>query len=99
MGKTASKTKTRSRARTRSRTDIKRILEMAFRNAFPQDTVDVSDGYRQNIHVLVVSRGFDGMSEKEKQQELWRIIDATDLHPSEKRLISLVYPISPAELK
>jgi acid stress-induced BolA-like protein IbaG/YrbA len=31
---------------------IKRILQ----NDFPSETVDVSDGYSDNIHVIVVSR-------------------------------------------
>lgn len=86
-------------ARPRSRAAIKDVLRDAFRAAFPEDTVDVSDGYRGNIHVLVVSRQFDALSERAKQQRLWRIIDATGLTEEERSLISLVYPVSVAELK
>ena len=83
----------------RSRNEIKAILEAAFRREFPKDTVDLSDGYQNNIHVLIVSRRFDGMSEKDKQDVLWRVINATELTIPEKALISLVYPVSPAEVK
>jgi len=83
----------------RNRDEIKAVIENAFREEFPRDTVDLSDGYKNNIHVLVVSRSFDDMSEKDKQDILWGVIDATDLTDAEKALISLVYPVSPAEIK
>jgi acid stress-induced BolA-like protein IbaG/YrbA len=85
--------------RKRSRTQIKKILSEALRQEFPHDTVDVSDGYKENIHVVVVSRSFDEMGEREKQQVLWRVIDRTELTEEEKQLISLVYPVSIRELK
>lgn len=94
MGKLAQK-----RSAKRSRDAVKRLLANAFRARFPHDTVDVSDGYRDNIHVLVVSREFDKLSEAEKQDLLWNIIDETPLRASEKSLISLVLPVSPAEIK
>lgn len=94
----AKRAQQRGRAR-RSRTDIKKALFDAFRKAFPEDTVDISDGYQGNIHILVVSRSFDSLSEKQKQQRLWDVIDRTDLSDEEKQLISLVYPVSVAELK
>ncbi len=84
---------------TRSQPDIKAILDKAFRNEFPKDTVDVSDGYQENIHVLIVSRRFDSMNEQEKIDCLWSIIDGTDLSGDEKRLISLTLALSPAEIK
>lgn len=87
------------RAVPRNRDAVKLILEKAFRGEFPTDTVDVSDGYQNNIHVMVVSRKFDLLSEKDKQDLMWRIIDQTDLSPEEKGLISLAYPISPNEIK
>jgi len=88
------------RGRTqRSNAMIKKILREAFRKEYPEDTVDVSDGYKDNIHVLVVSRTFDPLTEKQKQDALWKVIDGTDLTDGEKQLISLVYPVSVAELK
>lgn len=83
----------------REREKIKEVLRQSLRKEFPDDTVDVSDGYQENIHVLVVSRRFDKMSEQEKQDLLWGIIDRTDLKDDEKKLVSLVYPVSPAEIK
>ena len=83
----------------RSRAAVKRLVQEAFRKHFPQDTVDVSDGYKENIHVMVVSREFDRMREREKQDVMWKIIDGTDLTEDEKGLISLVFPVSPAEIK
>lgn len=85
--------------RKRSRATLKRILENALRPQFPTDTVDVSDGYKENIHILVVSRKFDGMMEQDKQDLLWGLIDKTDLRDDEQALISLVLPLSPAQLK
>ena len=85
--------------RRRNREEVKRLLAQAFRQKFPNDTVDVSDGYQDNIHVLVVSRSFDSLTEKQKQEMLWNVIDSTDLTDTEKQLISLVYPVSVAELK
>jgi len=75
------------------------MLREAFRKRFPNDTVDISDGYKDNIHVMVVSREFDEMGEREKQELMWEIIDSTELAENEKTLISLVYPVSPAEIK
>jgi acid stress-induced BolA-like protein IbaG/YrbA len=93
------KTKTLKSPAMRPRRVIKQILTDALRQRFPHDTVDISDGYQEHIHVVVVSREFDEMSENEKQQVLWKIIDKTDLTVSEKDLISLIYPVSPAEIK
>jgi hypothetical protein len=78
---------------------LKLKLKLALQKAFPNDTVDISDGYQDNIHVLVVSRRFDPLTEKQKQEMLWSLIDGTDLTKKEKQLISLVYPVSVAELK
>lgn len=82
-----------------NRDKVKAVLNDALRAEFPHDTVDVSDGYGDNIHVMVVSRQFDSLSEAQKQDALWKIIDSTDLHDDEKLLISLIYPVSPAEIK
>ena len=68
-----------------------------FRGAFPNGYVDVSEGYHHRLHVLVVSRDFDGLTEREKQARLWEVArhglkeDTTD--------ISLLIGYSPEELK
>lgn len=83
----------------REREQIKQIVEKALRREFPTDTVDISDGYKDNIHVLVVSRKFDPLDERRQGEMLWTLIDATELTPDEKGLLSLVLAVSPALLK
>ena len=88
-----------SDAKARGRDEVKKLIEEAFRKEFPRDTVDISDGYMDNIHVLVVSRRFDTMDETTKQDMLWTLINGSGLTESERSLISLVLPLSPAEIK
>jgi acid stress-induced BolA-like protein IbaG/YrbA len=78
---------------------LKKKIEELLKAEFPSETVDVSDGYKDNIHVVVVSRRFDDMREKEKLDAVWQIIDSGDLTHAEKALISLIVPYSPRELK
>ncbi len=78
---------------------LKNKIETILRAGFPGETVDVSDGHGDNIHVIVVSRKFDGMREKEKQELLWSAIDKSDLSEAEKVMISLILPYSPGDLK
>ena len=103
MGKTsrakASTTKRPKRKQSLDRNKVKKTLEAAFRQEFPSDTVDVSDGYKDNIHILIVSRKFDTMKEQVKQDLMWDIIDHTNLTKPAKLLISLVLPLSPADIK
>jgi len=79
--------------------EIKAILESAIRAEFPSDTVDISDGYKDNIHVLVVSRRFDKMTDEEQRDMLWGLIDKAGLDEGEKALISLALAISPSMIK
>ena len=84
----------------RGREEVKQIIRQAIRKEFPTDTIDVTDGYKENVHVMVVSRRFDDMPERAKHDLLWEIIDkGTDLSDEEKGLISLLYPISPSEIR
>ena len=83
----------------RSREEIKADIEKALRVDFPHDTVDITDGYHDNIHVLVVSRRFDGKVNAYKDDWLWDIIKKSGLTEEEQKLISVVLPISPAEIK
>ncbi len=83
----------------RNRDEIKKLLESAIRAEFPKDTVDISDGYKENIHVLVVSRRFDKMTEEEQRDLLWGLIDKGGLDDDEKALISLALAVSPAMIK
>ncbi|MDD4889608.1 MAG: hypothetical protein PHU85_06725 [Phycisphaerae bacterium] len=78
---------------------LKKKIEDTLRPEFPGETVDVSDGVADNIHVVVVSRKFRGLREKEKQDLLWKVIDQGDLTDAEKIKISLILPYSPDDLK
>lgn len=80
---------------------LKSKIERILRTQFPKqgETVDVSDGSGDNIHVIVVSRQFDSMREKSKQDLLWGTIDKGDLTDAEKVKISMILPYSPDDLK
>lgn len=78
---------------------LKDKITSILREKFPHDTVDVSDGYKDNVHIIVVSREFDNMDETTKQDFLWSIIDKSDLTAKEKLKISRILPWNPAELK
>ena len=76
---------------------FKNSVTQIFRVAFPDGYVDVSEGYHDRLHVLVVSRDFDGLTEREKQTRLWEIARR---ELAEKTTgISLLIGYSPDELK
>ena len=83
----------------RPREQIKQILSSTLRREFPHDTVDISDGFADNIHVVIVSRRFDDLEDVEAQDFLWDLIDSSELTRDEKHLISLLHPVSPALIK
>ena len=58
----------------------KTLKETYFKD--PQDLVDVSDGPDDSIHVVVVSRKFDGRRMKEKNDMIWSIL-VQKLRPEE----------------
>jgi hypothetical protein len=95
----------RAPARPRRRTweQLKDILEKAFRERLEKSeyggVVDISHGVGPNVHIVVISRLFDKMNDKQRQEWMWIIVDDTDLTDEEKQLISLIYPVSPAEIK
>jgi hypothetical protein len=89
----------KARPKARSRAQVKLAIEQALRREFPTDTVDVSDGYKDNIHVLVVSRKFDSMQDRIADEYLWSLIDAAGLTKAERNLLSLVLAVSPSLLK
>lgn len=79
---------------------IKKKIESLLRREFNENsTVDVSDGYQDNIHIVVVSRKFSGRSENEKLDMLWNLIESGGLSDSDRNRISLLIPYSPEELK
>jgi len=72
-------------------------LKNTYFNA-PDDLVDVSDGPDDSIHLVIVSRKFDGRRTKEKNDLIWSVL-TQKLSPEEWGLISLSIGASPEEIK
>ena len=64
----------------------------------PEDLVDVSDGPDDSIHVVIVSRKFDGHRMKEKHDLIWSEL-SQHLPPEVWGKVSLSIGVSPEELK
>ena len=62
------------------------------------DLVDISDGADDSIHVVVVSRKFDGQRMKEKHDLIWSELNKK-LAPEEWGRVSLSIGVSPEEIK
>ncbi len=74
-------------------------IRAAIKKEFPDDTVDVSPGYGDNVHVVIMSRKFDNMDEQQKQDYVWGLINSGGLTTEQKTRISLLLPLSPQEVK
>ncbi len=80
---------------------LKRKIYDVLKQAYfkdPDDLVDVSDGSGDNVHVVVVSRKFDGLRMREKHDLIWSVL-AHNLQPVEWGKISLSVGASPEEIK
>ena len=64
----------------------------------PDDLVDVSDGPDDSIHLVIVSRKFDGHRMKEKNDLIWSVL-VKKLLPEEWGKVSLSVGASPDEIK
>jgi len=64
----------------------------------PDDLVDVSDGPDDSVHVVIVSRKFDGRRMKEKNDLIWSVL-VNKLCPEEWGKVSLSVGTSPEEIK
>jgi stress-induced morphogen len=81
--------------------ELKEKIRSVLRDAYfhdPDDLVDVSDGPDDSIHVVIVSRRFDGRRMKEKNDLIWSIL-SQNLAPEEWGKVSLSVGASPEELK
>lgn len=76
---------------------MKKIYEILKRE-FPTDTVDISDGYKGNVHVVIISRKFDGSRIHEREGIILSLI-GNNLTKEEKKKISVLNCYSPGELK
>jgi hypothetical protein len=64
----------------------------------PDDPVDVSDGPEYGIHLVIVSRKFDGHRMKEKNELIWSLL-VKNLTQEEWGKVSLSIGASPEEIK
>jgi len=62
------------------------------------DFVDVSDGPEDSIHVVIVSRKFDGRRMKEKNDLIWAVL-VKNLVPEVWSRVSLSIGTGPEEIK
>lgn len=80
---------------------LKRKIHDELKKAYfsdANDLVDVSDGPDDSIHLVIVSRKFDGLRMKVKNELIWSIL--TDrLLPDEWGKVSLSVGTSPEEIK
>ncbi len=64
----------------------------------PDDAVDVSDGPEDSVHLVVISRKFDGKRLKDKNDLIWSQL-MQHLSADEWNKISLSIGASPEEIK
>jgi len=76
---------------------IRNVLKGAYFKD-PEDLVDVSDGPDDSIHVVIVSRKFDGHRMKKKNDLIWSVL-VKNLCPEEWGKVSLSVGTSPEEIK
>lgn len=77
---------------------VRDVLRKAYFND-ADDLVDVSDGPDgDSIHVVIVSRKFDGKRMKEKNDLIWSVL-SQNLRPEEWGKVSLSVGASPEEIK
>jgi stress-induced morphogen len=80
---------------------LKQKIEKTLKDNYfkdPHDLVDVSDGPEDAIHLVVVSRKFDGRHMGEKNDLIWSVL-VDKLDPDEWGKVSLSVAASPEEIK
>jgi hypothetical protein len=71
-------------------------VEAALRGEFPQDTIDLEEGYMGRVLVRIVSSKFNEMKEKSRQAFVWDVL-RNALGPDAQN-ISMVIPYGTDEL-
>ena len=84
-------------ADARLKEKIRKTLKTGFFKN-PDDLVDVSDGPDDAIHLVIVSRQFDGRRMKEKNDLIWSEL-VKGPTPEEWGKVSLTVGASPEEIK
>lgn len=80
---------------------LKNKIQLALKSGIFRDSgdlVDVSDGADGHIHLVVVSRKFDGRRMKEKNDMIWDELEKR-LSEEEWGQVSLTVGVSPEEVK
>jgi stress-induced morphogen len=81
--------------------EIKRQIHDTLKDVYfsdADDMVDVSDGPDDSIHLVIVSRKFDGCRLKEKNDLVWSVL-TQQLPPAVWGRISMTIAASPEEIK
>lgn len=76
---------------------IRRVLKGGYFSG-ADDLVDVSDGSDDNIHLVIVSRKFDGLRVSVKDDLIWSELTGS-LSPEEWGMVTLSIGASPEEFK
>jgi len=84
-------------ADTTAKEKIRDVLRKSYFNS-TDDLVDVSDGPDDSIHLVIVSRKFDGKRMKEKNDLIWGVL-VGQLKPDEWSKVTLSVGASPEEIK
>jgi stress-induced morphogen len=66
-------------------------VTQGLRRAFPHDTIDIREGYKGRIHVLVVSDRFNGMTERQKQDLFWEILKEESPEEADAVSVAVIY--------
>jgi|LakMenE01Jun11ns_1017448.scaffolds.fasta_scaffold9868970_2 acid stress-induced BolA-like protein IbaG/YrbA len=87
-----------SNSQIQSKTKNRVYLALKTYFSGPDDAVDVSDGPGDSIHVVIVSRKFDGQGLKERNDLIWaRLMEK--LTSEEWGKVSLSVTASPEDVK
>jgi hypothetical protein len=79
------------------KTRIRDVLKSGYFKG-PDDLVDISDGPDDSVHIVVVSRKFDGRRMREKEDLIWSDL-TKNLSPEEWGKVTLSIGASPEEIK
>lgn len=77
-------------------TSMAKKAEKAVRDEFPDAYVGTEEGYLGRVHLKVVSEHFRGMTEEQKQKEIWDIL--RDKLGPDSQCVSLALVYGPDEL-
>lgn len=82
-------------SREQLKTKVRRTLKEYFD---ADDYVDISDGSNGNVHVVVISRRFEGKRLKDKNNMIWSVLENA-LSAQEWGKITLAIGMTPEDIK